>query len=213
MPTVYMPSLIQIKPQYSPYPDTGEIPENVLWYVNRTAGTPTLANLTTIANVFHPLWGNVWKQVGATSRQLTGCVVTDWSGPFGLTYSNVGTVSAVAGLASGGAPPQVSALISWQNGEHYKGGHFRTYLPWLGTQYISTTDPGQLTSTTPGNVLSSLVNLEPGMNASGVLGGQTQRLFRHRTSSTSARLDPITFMVVQNVLATQRRRLRKISHA
>lgn len=213
MPTVYMPSLIQVKPQYSPYPDTGEVPENVLWFLSRTAGTPTLANLTTINNTFCPLWASFWKQQGSSARSFTGAIVTDWSSAFGLTSNNVGAFAAVVGSTSGQAPPQVASLISFANGEHYKGGHFRTYLPWLASGAISVTDPGQLTSTVQTNLTSTFALIEPGMNGTGVLGGQTQRLFRHRTNAALARLDPIVTYQVQAVLATQRRRLRKISHA
>lgn len=211
MPTVYLPSLIQIRAQYSPYPDTGEIPENVFWFLSRSAGTPTLANLTTMANTFSTQWGGIWALWGATARTFTGAIVTDWSSAFGLTFTNVGVFSAHAGTATGQAPPQVAGLVSFSNGEHFKGGHFRIYLPWLGTAVISTTDPGQLTAAAVTNMFNNYSGLEPAMNATGVLGGQTQRLFRWRSQPGRARLDPIQTYTVQSMLATQRRRLRRIA--
>lgn len=211
-PVQLLPELVQIKPQYDIDVETGNHPENILWFKNQTAGTPTLANLTTIANTFDPLWANIWKVVGSTAMHYTGSVVTDFSTSFGLVYSSVGTLTPIAGSEGGIAlPPNVSALISLRTGEHYRGGHFRIYLPWLAGNALGS-NQSILSSAAMAGLTSAYLALEPGMNSSGVLGGQTQRCYRHRYTAGAARLDAITTFSVNQILATQRRRLRKAPH-
>lgn len=211
-PVQYLPSLLQIRAQYDVDAVTGEHPENVLWFVNRSAGTPTLAQLTTIAQTFDAAWAPVFAAAGSTVYHYTGSIVTDWSSAFGLVWTTVGTYTPHAGGAGGVALPfNSSALISLKTGEHFKGGHFRIYLPYLAANDLGT-NPSWLSSTAISAIQSAFTGVEPAMNSSGVLGGQSQRCYRHRYDPVNKRVDPITVFTVNQMIATQRRRLRKAPH-
>jgi hypothetical protein len=51
-----------------------------------------------------------------------------------------------------------------------------------------------------------------GMSASGVLGGQLLVMYKNRSNPATAQLYPVASFTVQQVLATQRRRIRKAAH-
>jgi hypothetical protein len=207
-----LPQLLQCKPQYDVDPQTGNKPENILWFKSAASGTPSIANLTAIAAAFDPAWANVYKACGSTAYHYNGSIWTDFSNAFGLVYSSVGAFTPVAGAAGGVALPyNVAALLSLKTGEHYRGGHFRVYMPYLGANVIGTNS--SIMQPTYVNALGTAFSaLNAATTASGVLGGQTQVCYRHRFTSGTARLDVITAFVAQTQLATQRRRLRKAPH-
>jgi hypothetical protein len=212
LPIINQPRLLLVRPQYTPDPDTGNHPQNILWFQSTTAGTPTLANLTAMAAAFDPAWYLVWSDVGAQGTYYLGSIWTDFSSAFGLTYSSVGTYSPHVGSVTGRLPPNSACLISLKSGERFRGGHFRIYLPWIGQAALSATDSSMLLAANTNVVTTNFSNLDVATSGSGVLGGQLQVLYRHRTDPVKARLDPIVSFTVQQLLATQRRRLRKAPH-
>lgn len=213
MPNVYKPGLLQIKPMYEVDVDSGDHPLNVTWWQSTTLSTPGLADLTTLAAVFDFYWSAMWSTLGSSAKHYEGCLITDWSSNTGLEYSSVGVWTPTAGSHSGGlAPPNVAVLLSYNSGERFRGGHFRTYFPYIGNVIITgansdTVDPAFINGAT-----TAFVSLGTGMNGSGVLGGQSQRLYRHRGSPTLAQLYQIKSFGFQSRLASQRRRLRKAAH-
>jgi hypothetical protein len=207
-----LPGLLSIKPQYDVDPDTGDKYENILWFLSVTTTTPTVANLQAIAAQFDAQWGPMFGNYGAAGKHYNGCLVTDWSTPFGLFYSSVGTLTPVAGTQGTPVPPNTSILLFMHNGERYRGGHFRVYLPWVGSGAITGAAYDTVSNAVQSILISNMGSVQTNMKGSGVLGGQSWVLYRHRYTSGEARVDQITTYGVRGILATQRRRLRKAPH-
>lgn len=213
MGNVYQPGLLQARPQFKVDPDTGDHYENVLWWKSASTTTPTAANLTAIANVFDGFWANVFANCANVNYTYLGSIWTDWSSNTGQQITTVGTFSPVTGDLTGGAlPNQVAVLISYSTAQRYKGGHPRSYIPWVDKNAQSTSDPSQIRSTVKSAMDSELASLYPAMLASGVLGGQEAVSYRFRTNALKAEIVVINGYATQFTLATQRRRLRKVAH-
>jgi hypothetical protein len=211
--TIYLPGLLQIKPQYDYDADTGHAPENVLWYLSATHTTPSLANLQAIQNIFDPKWGAVWDPLGVSTHHYNGSIITDYSSNTGLSWNSVGTFTPHAGTAGGSpGPPQLAALISLHVPVRYRGGHPRIYIPQISMGVVSGTANDTILSSVTAAVATAYNTLLTSMTGSGVLGGQTSVAYLHRTDSTLANPQPYPSFTVQGLVATQRRRVRKVAH-
>lgn len=211
MPNAYLPGLLQIRPQYTASPTDLDIPENILWFRSANVTTPTLANIQAIQAIFDGDWALIFAEYGAEGRYYSGSVVTDWSNDTGLAWSSVGTFTPQEGTAAGVLPSQVAALVSWTIAQRWRGGHPRTYLPWVGNGAIQSADPNLLNTSIVSGMVTNITNLQNDMAGSGVLGGQSQVVFRFRDDPAKAALWEIAEFTVQSELATQRRRIRKVS--
>lgn len=212
MPNVYKPGLIQLRAQYSQDPDADNTPENVTWWESSSSSTPTTANLISIQALFDTYWPDVWKIVAGADASYVGSVITDWSSSSGVAVSSVGSLSPVAG--TGGAasgPPQVSVLISWAIALRWRGGHFRTYLPHIASGVVTGTYKDSIAGSLATNVDTAFTACNTAMMSSGVLGGQSFRLYKDKNDSSTATLYPVTNFGCQTLLATQRRRIRHVS--
>lgn len=211
MPNNYLPRLLQIRPQYTPNPDTAHVPQNILWFLNGSAGTPTLGNLTSIGIAFDSWWGPLFAAYGGTSSHYTGSVTTDWSGPTGLAYDSVGAFTPVAGTAGESLTASVAILISWAVPFRWRGGHFRTYLPYAGQGTLTTADPNQITAAIASSLVSKINALISGMEATNILGGQTLSMYKQHQKGITPETFPVSSYQVNTLLASQRRRLRKVT--
>jgi hypothetical protein len=209
-PIVPQPKLIQAVPYYSPNETINHQIANVVWFVNNSAGTPSLAQLESISNFFDAQWYAFWNQVGASGKDYIGSVITDFSSTMGAVYDSRVGFTAQSGVHGTPNPAQVCGLISLSNGERYRGGHFRIYLPWIGEAVLDVADTSLLSATAVSNLTLAFNNFVLAMNSSGILGGQNMVLYRHRTDPLKASLFGIHSYQPQRVLATQRRRLRKV---
>lgn len=210
MPNVYKPGLLQIRPQYTRDPDSGDTPENVTWWLSATTTTPTLADLTSIAGVFDPAWGALYASYGTSQADYTGSIITDWSSAAGLEQSTVGFFTPVPGTKSSATPPQVAILQSFQIQLRWRGGHFRTYYPYVGISSITGTladkiDPAVITA-----MEAAYTTVVTDMEGSGILGGQSPRLYKDKNTLATATLYPPTSQTIQSIVATQRRRARHV---
>jgi len=210
MPNVYKPGLLQIRPQYTTDPDSGDTPENVLWFQSATTTTPTLANLTAIQTQFDTLWSECWKGIGTSSADYTGSIVTDWSSASGLQVSSVGSFTPVPGTEGTAAPPQVAILISYQIQLRWRGGHFRTYLPWVGMSSLTGTYNDKMDPTVQAALVASVQSMITDMKTTGVLGGQTLVMYKDKTNPATAQTYDVATFTVSNLVATQRRRVRHV---
>jgi hypothetical protein len=210
---VYKPGLIQIRPRYSVSDVSAHIPENVLWFTAGSQTTPTIANLQAICNAFDPLWGAVWSVQGSSNNHYTGSVATDWSSNTGLQYNSVGVFTPVAG-ANGAAcqSAQVAILISYQIGVRYKGGHPRTYLPYVATASTTGSSGDEVTGPTQTGIVTAMNAMISGMKGIATLNGLTQVIYKHRTTPATATTYQFATFTVNNQTATQRRRLRHVAH-
>lgn len=211
MPNVYQPGLIQLRPQYTTEVDSGDTPENVLWFQSATHTTPTIAQLTTIAATFDTDWSRLFTHYAGTQAHYLGCIVTDWSSSTGLQWSSVGIFTPEPGDQNNVSPPQVAVLVSYQVQLRWRGGHFRTYLPYVGTAVLTGSLNDQISTTCQTNCQTDINTMITDMKASGVLGGQTMVMYKDKTKPTTAALYQISTFTVNLVLATQRRRIRKVS--
>lgn len=210
MPNVYKPGLVNIRAQYTRDPDSGDTPENVFWFENGTTTTPTLTQLQAIQAAFDENWSAVWARCGATDANMTGSIITDWSSSSGLESSSVGSFSPVAGDSGTGVPPNVAALISYEIQLRWKGGHFRTYLPYIGNSSVISGTHDQLSASVIANLQTQFNDFLNAMLASGTLGGQAFRCYKNKTNATTAALYPIAGFTINAMLASQRRRLRRV---
>lgn len=214
----YINGLVQIRPQYTPGADDRDVPENVTWWKGGFTTGLTLAQAEAIQAAFDTAWATMWSQSGASAVSYSGSILTDWSSNTGIENDSVGTFSAIAGTQSGAAPSQVAALISLTVALRFKGGHGRVYLPNVGTGALS----GNMDLSTG---VVTLLNekyllLANAMNAlsTGNGGPFVQQLFRHRNADYPTVPTPVPTAVpiitanANSLLATQRRRLRKVAH-
>lgn len=210
MPNVYKPGLLQIRPQYTKDPDSGDTPENVTWWLSGATTTPSLADLTAIAGVFDPAWANIFVPYGATAQHYTGSIITDWSSASGLEQSTVGVFTPVAGTGGNNAPPQVAILQSFQINLRWRGGHFRTYYPYVGVGVLGGFANDTVAGSTVIAMESAYTTLVTDMAASGTLGGQSPRAYKNKTNAATAALYPMVSQHINPIVATQRRRVRHV---
>jgi hypothetical protein len=216
MPNVYRPGLIQVKPQYtSGLTDEPDTPENILFFSGTTesAFPLTSADITAIAAVFDPHWGNMWALQGSSAYKYVGSVITDWSVDTGVEQSSVGVFAGTSGTLTGVTTGQACMLISYTASAmpRYRGGHFRTYLPYPSEAAL--VNPYEFSSTVTSGVTGGLTTLYADMaGVSGTYGGgYIPALYRFRNNPTKADVYYMTGYAAQQVPATQRRRLRKIT--
>jgi hypothetical protein len=212
MPNTYHNGLVQIRPQYSA--DSGDTPENVLWFQASVFGDPyvpfSTTDLANIAAVFDPAWGNLWKYTGNSSCTYDGSILTAWDSDTGPEYNNTLHFTAVPGQLSGDQlPNQVAVLVNWTTTQRYRGGHPRFYLPNQDinvVQYGSNVSPSYL----PGlqTRANTLVSDMAGLTTTTFSDFQPVN-FRFRSDAAKVQVIPLVGVVVNPKLATQRRRLRK----
>ena len=213
MPNVYKPGLLQIRTQHTQNPDTGDIPENVLWFVSALLTTPTLVQLQAIQGYFDTNWAPIWQTVGPTNRDYMGSVITDWSSNTGLQSTSVGSFTPAAGThSSESLPLQVAILLQWEIGVRYKGGHPHTYLPYCSASTQDTSDPSMVLASIRTAVNGGVGAFFTAMLAGGTLGGQTAVVYRHRNDPVNAVFHGIQAFNIASRFATQRRRIRRVAH-
>lgn len=209
MSTIYVPGLLQIKPQYSQEPDAPDHPENVTWWLNPGGAGPLSSSvLTAIAAAFDPKWGAVFTAYAGVNMHYYGCIITDYTSAAGLSYNSVGTYAGVVGTQGTLQPPQVAALISGKVGIRYRGGHPRIYLPYVGGSSLTDEYMDSLSSTVVTNMTTAYTALNTTMNGLATPGGG---LYQTMYSRKTGVCHQWTGFVVNGLLATQRRRLRKPS--
>jgi hypothetical protein len=212
MTNVYKPGLIQARPQYDSDTDAPDKPENVLWLLSRTTTVPTLAQLEAIQSIFDNNWYNVWAAVGANTKHYTGSILTDWSSATGLQSNSVGTFPPGIGGQGSALPANVAALISIQIPLRFRGGHFRIYLPWIGSSALDSTDKNKLSTTVQTNLSNAFGTYITAMSASDQLGGQIAVVYKNRNNPATAQTYAFPSYTAQQMLASQRRRLRRAAH-
>lgn len=207
MSTIYVPGLMQIRPQYSEEPDAPDHPENVTWWLGTTTAPYTLGEIASIAAAFDAKWGPMWNAVGGDNMHYYGAIYTDWGSDTGLTYNSVGTYEGEVGSNGTLQPPNVAALISGQVGIRYRGGHPRIYLPYVGASALTDEYSDSLSPSAVESCTSAYTDLQSIMSTGSGYRIMNQVLYRRKTGDV-LRWDSF---VVNGLLATQRRRLRRPS--
>lgn len=98
---------------------------NIL-HAQYTAGTPTAADLNTIASQFRLAWGTLQSTIVSSSSSITQVLVIDT----GSVTGNSGLDNVpVAGIGTGAsAVANIAMTLSWKIARRYRGGHPRSYL-------------------------------------------------------------------------------------
>ena len=210
----YMAKMINIRAIYDLNPEIGSNPQCIFWFQNASPGALTVGQLTTIAGNFDGALGAVNNAFLATNKHYLGSIVTDWQNNQGLQYTSVGVMTPMAGTLGNSLPYNVAALNSWHIGLRWKGGHFRTYLPYVGTGAV-TAGSNDLTASAVTNLHSAFGTMITDMAGSGILGGQTLVMYKWAHTKNPATQVPTWYVpatwTVQTALASQRRRQRKVT--
>jgi hypothetical protein len=177
-----------------------------------------LSDLTAIQNVFDRNMEAVWGLYGDTSSTYRGADVLDINSSTSLSLFH-GALTPVAGTMGFPMGAQVAILISSSVGARYRGGHPRTYLPYVGQSVMFSGDTlltAHLTAI-QGAWTTTIANMAAGsITVSGVTYTcQTQQfgaiLGKPRTGHvTVPRFATVGSSLVNDRVATQRRRLRKV---
>lgn len=213
MPNNYLPALMQIRPQYAG--TAVDTPENILFMEGHEVDGYTLAQLQGIQAVFDEYWPLMWKIQANENVGYTGSVITDWTSDSGLESNSVGTLEVVNGDLSGYSPAQAAVLISWVVGLRWRGGHFRTYLPGVASaaqqsesQILEATQTAMNTALAA--LITHLIDIEEADGGPVAFVG-----YRFRNAHDGVPGTPTTYPFVsegvQLTLATQRRRVRKVT--
>jgi hypothetical protein len=215
---VYMPGLVQIRPQYSigaaGEPERTAV-ENVLWFQGATLSNfpLTTASLTVIQDTFDAHWPVMWQYIGQEAYQYVGSIVTDWSVDTGITLPENTGLAPTDGLGAGDMAANVAMLLSYvaPSMPRYKGGHGRTYLPFCSSTYLQT--PWEWQNARVEDVAGGWSTMSTAMLgiSSSDGGGFNQVVFRNKTNPLTAAVHDITSVNVGSVPASQRRRLRAVS--
>lgn len=138
-----------------------------IMHVHWTTGTPTAADLNTLAGQIGVQYGS---QILANTNTLTKVTL--------ITLQDVGTVDSSGNLiglsgtdptthsgAVGGTPlsANVAIVIGWRIARHYRGGHPRSYVPGMTT--ANQTDSQHWTQTTADNMGLGANNFRIAVNA------------------------------------------------
>jgi hypothetical protein len=208
VPNQYKPFLLQIRPQY--LGAAADTPENVLWFTGGEAGGYTTGQLQAIQAVFDQYWADLWKLPATSVYTYKSSIVTDWTSdtgpqiPVNSAVSTIGTQSGVCGA-------NVAVLISLQLALRYRGGHPRIYLPGIGSEALQ--DSRTLDSTLVGEMVTAYNTFQDEMAAiSSAEGGPCYLVaYRYRNTEGKAEIVPLADAVIQSELASQRRRLRRVT--
>lgn len=209
MPAIYHPGVVQIVPHYNI--GSGRDAVNVLYWKTAATGL-TPAQLNSVRGVFDTGWKNIVLNLMPSTISYLGAWVTDMGSNTGAQVTNTGFTPAPGVNASGELGDQVAILMSLHAATRYRGGHSRLYLPGIGVNNVAndgrtlTNTPITAITTNWGNLLTSMAAI------TGTNGGPYTPIVWHKKWATAPNTtEDITTMVVSPILATQRRRLRKVS--
>jgi hypothetical protein len=209
MTALYHPGVVTIVPYY----DLGHTnpAANVTHWQTAVTGL-TGAMLSAIRTAFDTSWFATWKGVGSSTNNYLGCWVIDNSSSTGLQVTNAG-YTPQAGLSPATSwPDSTAALLSLRTVMRYRGGHGRVYIPGLSSVSVQN-DGMQLTTATQSTLTTLWTSTVTAMAAlSSTSGGPlTPIVWNKKLSSNPNSVQPVVTQLVQPILATQRRRLRKVS--
>jgi hypothetical protein len=209
MTAIYHPGVVTIIAKYN----LGQVNPAVNVTHWRSPVTPqTAGTLVAIRDAFNTAWSTGWKSAASASNSYLGCTVVDASSLTG-GQAESGGYTPVSGLISGGSmSDQVCGLISMKGVNRYRGGHSRLYIPSVPITLVNSDNR----TITPALILA-YDTLMTGVRAamlglSGVNGGPLNQVIWHKKWAAAPNtIEDVFNWTSQPVLATQRRRIRKVS--
>ena len=209
MAAIYHPGVVLTIPKYDLGQPTNAA--NVIAWQTAAVGL-TVAQLQAVQTAFDTAWSGAWKNWTSSSNRYMGCWVVDMASATGNQVTNA-LYTPVAGVgASTSWPDMTSGLISLHTATRYRGGHGRLYIPG-GTAASVNADGRTLTSTAITQIGAMWANTVSALGAlAGTAGGPYNPIVWHKKLASSPNsVESITGVVVQSVIATQRRRVRKVT--
>lgn len=209
MPAIYLPGVVLTIPKYDlGHPNNAA---NVIAWTTAAVGL-TVAQLTAIQTAFDTAWSTQWKTNAASVNKYTGSWVIDMSSATSNQVTNALYTPAAGSVVQASWPDNAAALISLHTARRYRGGHGRIYVPGLAITLLQN-DGMTLTPATVTSLGTMWDNTVSAMSAvAGTAGGPLSPIVWHkRLSSAPNTTEAVTGRVVQAVIATQRRRLRKVT--
>jgi hypothetical protein len=173
-------------------------PSYVTFGVNPTDTDPDLVAGEVLATCF--LAGSLNSQLDSNVR-ITECVArlgTDGA----EDLIGLATSTAVGGRTGGSVPPNVAVLVHKRTARGGRRGRGRFYLPW----YCSDNDTNE-DGTLLAAAVTAMQNAVIKWNSDLVASGNPMVILHSPGRTTAGPPDPVTGIVVSNVVATQRRRL------
>jgi hypothetical protein len=173
-------------------------------------GSPlTAANLDAIQAAFNPAWYGPWSLMSSNGVFYNGCWVIDNSSATGGQKTNA-TYVPQPGLKS--APPvsdNVCTLISLHGFTRYRGGHSRLYIPGLSSD-MALGDGRTVTATAITHMDDLWNNTVTAMN--GITTIPLVPIIWHKKWAANPNsVENVASHTSQTILASQRRRLRKVA--
>jgi hypothetical protein len=142
--------------------------ENVHYYGWTGAAAAQAADMNSLSNYVYGVYSAAWLTVCSSYFSLLGAKAVDLSSPSGAAglYE-----STTAGSVDEALLPNVAALLSWQGGPRFRGGHPRTYLPGIPNNYVSTDGTFVTAVTGAGaNMINELMTTVPGETYPNITG-------------------------------------------
>lgn len=110
----------------------GGAPGATIWWLRFTsAGSPNAADLTSILTSIHTAYATRLRPVAPTDFS-SGTITGVWihSASFETVAADVQSWSGTGG-AAGVKDAAICAVVDWLTGAYYRGGHPRSYLPFV----------------------------------------------------------------------------------
>lgn len=209
MAAIYHAGVVTIIPKYDlGHPNNAA---NVTQWQTSAVGL-TVAQLTAIQLAFDTVWKAGWTNLAAAGNKYTGSWVIDSSSATGQQVTNALYTPAAGTLGGSPVTDSVAALISLHTPLRYRGGHGRIYIPGLAASQVQN-DGQTIPSTTVTELQQLWDNTVAAMLAlTGTVGGPFSPIVWHKhLASAPNTVELVTGRIVQTTLATQRRRLRKVT--
>ena len=186
---------------------------NVFWTQHTVSGTPTQANVDTLAAAFAAAMNNRFKNHQMANTAYTQVKATFFT-PGGGAINSVQPLTTVGTDVSGGnLPANCAIVVSWKANVYWRGGKPRTYLVGVSTNDMNlAANSVALTSTAISAVDGNAALFLTDVNAltAGAITGTALGFVSFRTKNTD-RPTPLFFPIIGHAvharLGTQRRRL------
>lgn len=209
MAAIYKSGVVLIIPKY----DLGQPNNaaNVLAWNTGAVGL-TVAQLTAVQSSFDTAWSAWWKAMSPNTNRYMGSWVIDMAGATANQVTNSGYTPA-AGTGGGTSwGDQQCALISLRTQNRYRGGHGRVYIGGLNSSAMNA-DGHTLSATAKSSITTGWNNTANALLAlSGAAGGPYTPIVWHKHwTAFPNTTENVVGIVVNDVLATQRRRQRKVT--
>jgi len=206
---VYLPGVVTIVPEYDIHGIA--MAANVFHFQGQSISFST-SQLTAIQSAWEGAWATPYAGLCPSGTSYLGANVIDSGSALGQEVTNTAHIPNIGTLTGGPMADNQAVLLSLHGLHRYKGGHCRKYLP--GMAYLVTQNDGRLLGDT---YKASIGNMWQGVvtalnNVSTANGGPFKPIIWHKKWKAAPNSpEDVVGYTVQSVLASQRRRLRKVS--